>query len=195
MKRLSRTISRYLANDDPLTAATNLVAFLILLDQPFYPLTLWWVTGVDVRASLWTVATAPLFWVVPLVGRWSPVAGRVMMVAAGTANTLLAARLLGEASGVELFFGPCLLLAAMAFRRSERLVSISLIGFILVAGVGLHGHYGEPLMPGSAEVADALAHTNAFSCALLTATLGLLMSGAHFEDGRRAGRSGDRGRG
>jgi hypothetical protein len=94
------------------------------------------------------------------------------------ANTVMCAKLFGEASGVELFLAPCIMAAAMLFRRPERLVMLALVGLGLLAYVGLHGRYGTPYHLYSVAENARLFSLNALSAGTLVAFIGLAFANA-----------------
>ncbi len=172
MKFFANTIGRYAAHPDPLAAAANVVALVIAFDQPFYPFTLYWATGTGLPGSFLAVLSAPFFFAVPAVMRRSAMAGKATLVLVGTIDSIFAAKVFGPASGSELYLVPCLLLAAMLFRRSEQWVSFGLIALIF-AGFGLHDHYGAATLAWSAPDHETLVRINAVSVAMLTTLIGV----------------------
>ncbi len=165
--------ARYVAHPDPLAAAGNLVALLVGSNQPLYPLALHWATGADVTGLFICFLSAPCFLAVPFVARRSSLAGRVMLVLVGSVDTFVSVKVYGQAGGSELYLGPCLMLAAMLFRKSERWLSYGLIGLIVVGLVGLHDHYGVSFLAWSAPDYATMMNFNIFSVAMLTALIGL----------------------
>lgn len=175
-----KTISRYAASQDPLVAATNGIALLIASNQPFYPLYVWYLIGGDAAlVSLVTWFSTPLFLAVPYVARRNSVAGRMLMVIAGAANTFICAKIFGQATAVELFLAPCAMIAALAFRRSEYWASLVLLaaGFALFAI--LQGRYGAPWVHLSEAQVQSFVMLHVYSVAALVAFIGWTFSGAH----------------
>lgn len=170
-----RRLRAYAEHPDPLVAAGNAVALLVAFNQPFYPLYVAWLVG-DARPALLTWLSTPLFLAVPAVARRNALAGRALLPLAGVANTVLAAKAFGVASGVEAFLGPCVVLAGLLFRSSERSVAIGLMAVCLVAFIGLHGRYGAPLHLYSADEYAAFVRLNAVSAGGLLAFIGLTFS-------------------
>ena len=108
-----RAIGAYAETADPMGRVANLIALCITGNQPIYPLYVWWALG---RWDPWVLVTwisTPLFALVPWAGRRDARAGKLLMCAAGIANTALAVVLLGRASGVGLFFAPCAILCVL----------------------------------------------------------------------------------
>jgi hypothetical protein len=173
MKRLSMLIAGYAAHPDPLAAAGNVVALLVGSNQPLYPLTLYWVTGADVTGMFIVFLSAPCFLAVPIVMRRSVLAGKVMLVVVGSVDTFISAKVYGQASGAELYLGPCILLAAMLFRKREQWLSFGLIALIFARILGTHDHYGPAYLAWSDKDYATLLHLNIVYVAILTAFIGV----------------------
>ena len=173
-----RAVLDYTAHPDPLVAAGNLIAVVIAWNQPFYPLYLYFLVGDGVGVSFFTFLSTPFFLAVPLVARRHSLAGRAMLPLTGIANTVMCAKLFGEASGVELFLVPCIMAAAMLFRRSERLVMLALVGLGLLAYIGLHGRYGAPYHLYAADEYARFFGVNALSVGTLVAFIGVAFANA-----------------
>jgi hypothetical protein len=69
VKHFTSLIARYVAHDDPLAAAANLVALAIGLNQPLYPLTLYLATGGDVTWAFIDFVSGPCFLAIPAIMR------------------------------------------------------------------------------------------------------------------------------
>jgi hypothetical protein len=173
-----RVVRGYTAHPDPLVAAGNLIAVVIAWNQPFYPLYLYFLVGEGIGVSFFTFLSTPFFLAVPAVARHHSLAGRALLPLTGMANTVMCAKLFGEASGVELFLAPCIMAAAMLFRRPERLVMLALVGLGLLAYVGLHGRYGTPYHLYSVAENARLFSLNALSAGTLVAFIGLAFANA-----------------
>ncbi|MFO1144509.1 MAG: hypothetical protein U1E59_19470 [Amaricoccus sp.] len=172
-----RHVRAYASSPDSRVAAGNAVALLVAANQPLYPLYVAWVAG-NGWPAVWTFLSTPLFLAVPGVAQRNSLAGRTMLPLAGIANTVLAAWALGVASGVEAFLAPCVVLAGLLFRPTERRVALALIGVALAAFLVLHDQYGTPRHPYSAEDYAALLRLNAISAGGLLAFIGLTFSAA-----------------
>ena len=162
--RLAARIRAYAAHPDGTAAACNRIALLVASSQPTYPLYLWWLVGGAWRAACWTFLSTPFFLAVPALARRRPEAGPVLLVAAGVGNTMLSAKALGSASGVELFLVPIALIALLASRGSVR--GIVLIGIAAVAT--MHSRYGAAWAPFSPAQDARLLRINAWSAAMLS---------------------------
>jgi hypothetical protein len=161
---------------DPLAAATVGVAWLIVVDKPLYPLTVAWVAG-DGWAAWPTLLALPAFLAIALLGRRRSFAARLALPLVGAADTLLATKLFGAASGTELFFVPCLLLAVLAFRAEEARWTKGLVALLFAVFALAHGRLGAPLGPWTADAAARLLELNALSVAMLCAFLGWRFAG------------------
>jgi hypothetical protein len=88
--------------------------------------------------------STPAFAAVPAAARRHSLAGHALLPLAGVANTLLGMKLFGSGAMVELFLLPCLLLAVVLFRSSERRVMATLLASA-IAYVALDGALGAPV--------------------------------------------------
>jgi len=166
-------LARYLAHPDPLAAAGNIVALVLGSNQPLYPLTLYWATGADVTGLFLVFLSAPCFLAIPFVARRSSLVARVMLVAVASIDTFLSVKVYGQAGGNELYLGPCLMLAAMMFRKREQFLSLGLIALICIGLIALHDRYGASFLAWSAMDYATMMNFNIFYVAILTAFIGL----------------------
>lgn len=173
---LFRAIRAYAHHDDPLVAAANLIALVVVSNQPFYPLYVWWVVGPEIAPTYWTFLSTPFFLAVPAVSRFNPLAGRALLPLTGIANAALSAWAFGVASGVELFLIPCVLIGFALFRPRERPVRLVLAA-LAFAVYALRDRYGAPFHVYTAEEYAGFLSLNAISVATLTAFVGLILSG------------------
>lgn len=175
-KKIRERVAAYAAHDDPMAAACNLIALVVASNQPFYPLYVYWAVSEHIWPTFLTLLSTPFFLAVPALSRRSTRAGRALLPLAGIANTVLSAKALGQASGVEIFLIPCALIAATFFRPSERLIALPLIGLALTVYLALNGAYGSPLQSYSASEYGAFFRLNAVSAGTLTVFVGLVAS-------------------
>ncbi|MBZ9995703.1 hypothetical protein [Mesorhizobium sp. BH1-1-4] len=175
LSRFWNAARTYFAHDDPLVATANLVALVVLWNQPFYPLYVYWSVGPDIAPTCYTFISTPFFLAVPALARVNGRAGRALLPLAGIGNTVLSAKVFGVASGVEIFLLPCVLLGFVLFRPTERVISIVIAAAGLLAFTALHGHYGEPVHTYSVEEYAGFLKMNALSAGTLTAFIGLLV--------------------
>ena len=157
---------------DPLVSAVRAVAWLILANKPVYPVYVWWFAGSGVLASTLTAASAPLWLVLAWAGPRAPRLLRAGVPLLGMVDTLLATKLFGAASGTELFFAPCLLLAAVSFRMDETRISRALVAALYVVVVAAHGRYGAPWHDWPPDQLSRLLDVNALAVASLCAFIG-----------------------
>ncbi len=170
MAKIARALARageWLRAVDPLAAASSAVALVILGNQPFYPLYVWWLVGDDGYASFLTFLSTPFFAAVPLLARRHSLASRALLPVVGAANTVFCAKVFGAASGVELFLAPCALIGAMSFHKSELRWAVATAALPIAAFFTLHGEYGAPLRAFSSMEYAAFRRMNAFSVACL----------------------------
>lgn len=190
MSALTRTrawLAEYTANDDPLTAAGNLVALVLAGNGPFYPLYVVWMAGADgMPWVLLTMLSTPVFFAVPAVARRNALLGRIMLALATTGNTVFCTWVLGVQSGTELFLLPCATLASLLFYRSERVLMLVLAGLPVAAYLLLHSRYGAPPHLYQADGYAALFGMNAFSAGMISIFLGIAFSERPMHADRRS---------
>ena len=178
MSRIVQRFTAYVHSDDPLVAASNIVALVVAFNQPFYPLYVRWLVGDDHGASLVTFLSTPLFLAVPAVARLSSLAGRALLPIVGILNTLTSTLAFGAASGVELFLCPCVMIAGMSLRQNERATMLVIVGLALAVFALLDGKaVAASTLFSSSEYANLLS-LNAWSVAMLTAFVALRYSSA-----------------
>ena len=165
----------YFADDDPLVATANLVALVVLWNQPFYPLYVYWAVGPDIAPTFYTFLSTPFFLAVPALARVNSRVGRALLPLAGIGNTVLSAKVFGVASGVEIFLLPCVLLGFVLFRPGERIIAIGIAAVGMLAFTVLHGRYGDPVHLYSVGEYAGFLKMNALSAGTLTAFIGLLV--------------------
>lgn len=169
-------LAAYVGNDDPLVAMCNKIAVLLGLNQPFYPLFVYWIVSDRYEPALFTLLSMPLFLAVPAIAKRHPKLARLTLCGVGTANTVLGMLVLGQASGVEVFLLPCALLAATIFLPSERLQGLLLSGVIFGSYLGISQHQRvQPQIYSIGEYAS-LYRLNFSSALTLTIFVGWLLS-------------------
>lgn len=178
MKRVMAAISAYAAYPDPRAAIANTIALVIVSNQPFYPLYLYWAVSPVVTPSYVTFLSTPFFVAVPAVMRRSAVLGRSLLLVAGIGNTLLCRAAFGPGSGVEVFLFPCLMLALMLFRRTERRFALGFAALAFAAYLLPAAILGAPIWLYAPEEYAALQRLNFLSAASLTALIGWLFVGS-----------------
>lgn len=157
--------------------ACNLIALVVAFNQPFYPLYVYWLVSGHVSPTFFTFLSTLFFLAVPAITRRSSTLGRALLPLTGLANTVLSAKVLGQASGVEIFIIPCALIAAAFFRPSERLIALMLLGLAVLIYLGLDGVYGPPAHLYSVSEYNAFFRLNAMSAGALTVFVGFVISG------------------
>ncbi len=165
-----------MAHDDPRTALANLVAILIVSNQPFYPLYFYAIAGSAAWVTVVTFVSTPFFVAVPWLARRNAVAGRLLMCLAGTLNTVLCVWAFGAASGVALFYLPCILLGVLLFRGNERVAMAFCTLLPMLAFYFLRDPLGGPLQVFSADEYASLVTLHAISVGSLTAFIGYKFS-------------------
>ncbi|MBV5263848.1 hypothetical protein [Pinisolibacter aquiterrae] len=162
-------------------AATASVAWLVVANKPIYPLYVWWFVGSGTAVAWATALSAPLFLAIALSAARRPLAARVALPLVGAADTVFATVLFGPASGTELFFVPCLLLAIAAFsahegRWARRLVAVLFVTFV-IAHATIGATIGSGFAPWTAVETAHLREINVFAVASLSAFVGWRFSG------------------
>lgn len=157
----------YVANRDPLAAASNAGAFLVWGSQPLYPVYVWALVGRDAWPALLTWLSTPLFVAAPLVARRTSLGGRTLFWAAGVANTLLSAKAFGPGTSVGWFLLPCFVIALGFFRVSEAWVAAGLVAMTGAAALAVP-HLGAPLVAYAAPQMTSLSRLNLWSVGVLT---------------------------
>lgn len=170
---LIERVRRYGDNPDPMAKIAGTVALVVASNQPFYPLYLYAIVGKQAWPAWLTLLSTPLFLAVPAVARRHSLAGRAMLPIVGVANTVLSVKLIGLSTAVELFLLPCILLAAILFRTSERLTMVPVLLVPFVAYFMVDGRLGNPLQIFDAGSYASIVALHAVSVACLTAFVGL----------------------
>lgn len=162
---------------DPLTLATLTVAWVIIFNKPFYPLTIWWLVGTGVAASLISVVSMLFFLAIPLLAKRSALAARIALPLIGTIDTVFETKLFGTGSGTELFFAACIMLVALSFRQSERLWQVGMTGIVFAGFLMTRYLIGDALHIWSEPDLAKLLNLNAFAVACLTTFIALRYAG------------------
>lgn len=162
---------------DDLTRATVTIAWVIVLNKPFYPLYLWWLVGSSVQAWLGTLVSVPFFLFVLHLARNWPLAARIALPVAGTLDTVLETKLFGYGSGTELFLAPCMMLAALSFHPDEKWWQRGLTAGIFLVFFITHDRLGDALYGWSDEDLRTLFSLNAFAVASLMAFISIRYAG------------------
>jgi hypothetical protein len=153
-------------------SASAKTAWIIAINKPIYPAYVWYFAGSGLWAASITAMTLPFYVGIALLLRSRPRLLRFGVPALGLFDTVLATKLFGAASGAELFFVPCLMLATLAPETGETKASRMLVATIFLVALALHGHYGPPLHVWDADALDRLREINIISVACLCAFLG-----------------------
>ncbi|WP_312407421.1 hypothetical protein [Rhizobium sp.] len=162
---------------DPLTQATVTIAWVICLNKPFYPVYVWYLVGDGVVASLGSLLAAPVFLAIPFIARHSPVIARISLPIVGAFDTLFETRLFGKSSGTELFFGACIMLAAVSFHSQEKWIQRSVAALVFAVFL-LSRHTGGPPLHGWSDADLAIfLDLNVFAAACLMAFIAIRYAG------------------
>ena len=162
---------------DALTRASVTVAWVIILNKPFYPLYVWWLVGRGAQASLGTLIAVPFFLLIPLIAGRMPLAARAALPAIGTVDTLLATKIFGNDAGTALFLAPCIMLVALSFRPRQawwqRIAGLLVFLVFIITHWGL----GDALFVFSAAELATLRSINIVSVASLMTFIALRYAG------------------
>lgn len=167
---------------DPLTAATVTVAWVIIANKPFYPLSIWWLVGNGVEASSISVISMLFFLAIPFIAKRSSLGARVALPLIGTVDTVFETKLFGTGAGTEMFFAACIMLVALSFRAGERLWQIGMTGVVFAGFLITRYLMGDALHIWSAPDLQKLLNLNAFAVACLTAFIALRYAGLDRQD-------------
>lgn len=172
-------VMRYANNDDALTEASNRLALILASNQPFYPLYVHWITGVTSPYLGLTFLSTPFFLASPWVTKRFPGFGRLWFPTIGAMNTFFCGFVFGGGSGVEWFFLPCIVIAFLSCRNTERSAFVIYCAILIGAYVILHGDYGGPLFQ-SESAQTALWSLNAYSGSVLSVVALWVMGRSRF---------------
>jgi hypothetical protein len=162
---------------DPLTQASVTVAWVIVLNKPFYPLYIWWLVGSGVQASLGTLVSVPFFLLVIYLARNCGLAARIGLPLVGTLDTIFATKLFGYGSGTELFLAPCIMLVALSFHLYEKWWQRGMAAALFLVFAAIHGRLGDALHVWPPDGLDTLFSINAFAVASLMAFIAIRYAG------------------
>jgi hypothetical protein len=169
-KALFANQAAYAANPDPAALAVNKIALILAWNGPLYPVYVVFLLGRDALPwSLLTLPISPFFYAIPWLSRQSSRAGRIVMPLIGATNTIWCMKLFGAPSGVGTFLYPCIMLAALLYRQSERGLMLPLVGLMVALEFLPDSVIGAPIMTLTAVESAHLAALNEGSVAFLLA--------------------------
>jgi len=184
LKSLLARLRAYIAHDDPLVATTNLVCMIVAGNLPFNPIYHFALLGWDGWPSLLEIPVAPVFFAIPWVARRHSLVGRALLPLIGTINALYAMKLLGQGSGNALYLVPCLVVAALSFRASERWVMLPLVWFPVAAFLLSLDWLGAPLVPFTDAEFATMLRLNVISAGIFVGFIGMLYGRSGIESAR-----------
>lgn len=150
------------------------VALVVALNQPFYPLYFYWAVSPVFLPSCATFLSTPFFAAVPATLRRSTLLGRALLLGAGLGNVLICRVVFGSASGVDVFLLPCLVLAALLFWPTERVVAVAFSAAAFAVYLSPDAALRAPLHPYDEDAYAAMRRLNFLSAAGLTALIGFM---------------------
>ena len=166
------TIDAYVHHRDATTRLANIIALMVGLNGPFYPLYVWWLAPEAGPVVLATMAASPGFLAIPWLARRHAGLARLVLPVLGLANTIWTLALLGPGTGAGVFIYPCILLAGLCWREPKAMLVVLAAGFAVQLGIlywpvpalsGLEPSAQIKLMPLNASSVAALLCFMAFS--------------------------------
>ena len=167
-RALLRHQANYAAHPDPAALAVNKIALILAWNGPLYPVYVLALIGHDALPwSLLTLLVSPFFYALPWLSRQSSLAGRIALPIVGAVNTIWCMKLFGPDSGVGAFLYPCIMLAAMLYRHSERWLMLALVALTVALEFLPASFLGAPIMTLTPVESAHLDALNAGSVAFL----------------------------
>jgi hypothetical protein len=157
---------------DPQAQAAAAIAMLIAASQPFYPVYCQVVAGVAAWPAWLILLTTPGYIAIAAAAPRRGRLARVMLPLVGVANTAIAVKALGPASGVELFYLPCALLAAALSKPGDRVLAALALGATLLAYLVGGRWLAPPVAPLSPDALAAMVRLHAMSVGGLLVYIG-----------------------
>jgi hypothetical protein len=157
---------------DPQARAAAAIALFIAASQPFYPVYCQAVAGVAAWPAWLVLLTTPGYIAIAAAAPRRARLARTMLPLVGVANTAIAVKALGSASGVELFYLPCALLAAALSKPGEGLLAALALGATLLAYLVGDRWLAPPLAQLSPDALAAMVRLHAMSVGGLLAYIG-----------------------
>jgi len=163
----------YIFHPDPVVRATNLVAVVVALNGPFYPLSGIAVMGSDGVYLFIFMLFSPLFFAIPWISKYSSLSSRILLPFIGMADAVVGTTLFGAVSGMSLYVLPCLALCGFLYRPHEKVA-----GFLLLAvGIAIFlipsDLYADPVFSLSSGSLSQLFTLNLISVGMLIGLIAL----------------------
>ncbi|MFM9974173.1 MAG: hypothetical protein ACKVON_06305 [Beijerinckiaceae bacterium] len=155
------------AEDNRLGAARSL-AWVILLNKPFYPLYMLWLAPNAFGPAWLTAMSAPVYAAAIWLMKTRPMLARLLIFGAGTVDTVIAAKAFGAEAGAEWFFVPIALLVPVMFAQQEETVRKRLVLALLVTVLACLPGLGVPITVLSSTEATSLFWMNFYAVVCLT---------------------------
>jgi hypothetical protein len=163
-----RSLRAYAAHPDRATSLTNGLALMLGCNGPIYPLYVVALVGWHAGAlAFLCMFASPFFLAIPAVARRNATAGRLALIGVGTLNTVWCIKLFGPASGVGLFLLPCVMLAALIYRREERYLMFAAALVPFAAGLVPARLFGAAIIKLSPGLLERLTVLNHYSVSCL----------------------------
>jgi hypothetical protein len=131
--------------EDSRFAAARALAWVILLNKPFYPLYMLWLAP-DAFGPAWlTAISSPVYAAAIWLMKTRPLLARLLVFGAGTADTVIAIKAFGSQAGAEWFFVPIALLVPVMFGPQEEAVRKRLVLALLAIVLATLPGLGSPI--------------------------------------------------
>ena len=148
--------------------AARALAWVILLNKPFYPLYMLWLAPGAFGPAWLTAMSAPAYAAAIWLMGTKPLLGRLLIFGAGIADTVIAIKAFGSAAGAEWFYVPIMLLVPAMFGPHEKAVrrqlALATLAVILASLRGL----GTPIALLTGDETTSLFWMNFYAVACLT---------------------------
>jgi hypothetical protein len=167
---------------DARTEATVTIAWVIIVNKPFYPFYIWWLVGDGVGTSAITLAAIPLFLAIPLMARKSPFSARLALPMIATVDTVFESILFGRASATLLFLAPCMALTLVSFQPGEKWWQRAVACIIFVCFTICWWVLKDPVFPWTGHQISTLLSINVFAVASLMTFIGVRYAGISCEN-------------
>jgi hypothetical protein len=148
--------------------AARALAWVIFLNKPFYPLYMLWLAPNAFGPSWLTAMSAPIYAAAIWLMTSRPMLARLLIMAAGTADTVIAMKAFGAEAGAEWFFIPIALLVPVMFGPAEESVKKRLVLVLLAVVLASLPGLGEPIATLTSSEASSLFWMNFYAVVCLT---------------------------
>jgi hypothetical protein len=154
--------------EDKRHGAARSLAWVILLNKPFYPLYMLWLAP-NAFGPAWLTAISALVYIAAIwLMKTKPLLSRLLIFGAGTADTVIAIKAFGSQAGAEWFFVPIALLVPTMFGPQEEVVRKRLVLVLLAIVLASLPGLGAPIALLTAAETSSLFWMNFYAVTCLT---------------------------